>query len=295
MPCWFTISTDSIAPFAPRVMFVRAKSPASRKLRSIKRGVSGSGELNRFAASAPDRQLPSDPSNIYQDAAWAGVAATIRHAAAISLVNVPSMSGQTRVRLQQPRSSTGGPRCFRPQCCQAFERRIVAIQQSIHYADWQSARQVRTLRGSAPSRSRRAGRCDDALFGRLRRLFPAITDNVQARECARVIAGWMPLPPRPPRLPRGRRREPHHRYPQRQPAGAPDRADRARRVICSMPAVGRYWVHDGRGQVPRCVPKRVRGTAPLQGSAHPRRRTAIGGLRLTPCHWRRSDVHSETN
>ena len=27
-----------------------------------------------------------------------------------------------------------------------------------------------------------------------------------------------------------------HRYPRRQPAGAPDRADRARRVICSMPA-----------------------------------------------------------
>jgi hypothetical protein len=42
----------------------------------------------------------------------------------------------------------------------------------------------------------------------LRRLFPAITDNVQTRECARVIAGWMPLPPRPPRLPRGRRQEP---------------------------------------------------------------------------------------
>jgi hypothetical protein len=42
----------------------------------------------------------------------------------------------------------------------------------------------------------------------LRRLFPGVTDNVQARECARVIAGWMPLPPRPPRLSRGRRREP---------------------------------------------------------------------------------------
>jgi hypothetical protein len=42
----------------------------------------------------------------------------------------------------------------------------------------------------------------------LRRLFPGITDNAQARECARVIAGWMPLPPRSPRLPRGRRREP---------------------------------------------------------------------------------------
>jgi hypothetical protein len=42
----------------------------------------------------------------------------------------------------------------------------------------------------------------------LRRLFPGVTDNVQARECARVIAGWIPLPPRTPRLPRGRRREP---------------------------------------------------------------------------------------
>jgi hypothetical protein len=35
----------------------------------------------------------------------------------------------------------------------------------------------------------------------LRRLFPAITDNVQARECARTIAGWKPLTsaPRPVR------------------------------------------------------------------------------------------------
>jgi hypothetical protein len=39
----------------------------------------------------------------------------------------------------------------------------------------------------------------------LRRLFPGITDNVQARECARVIAGWMPLPARPPMLPRVRK------------------------------------------------------------------------------------------
>jgi hypothetical protein len=31
----------------------------------------------------------------------------------------------------------------------------------------------------------------------LRRLFPGITDNVQARDCARTIAGWKPLPPRP--------------------------------------------------------------------------------------------------
>ncbi len=39
----------------------------------------------------------------------------------------------------------------------------------------------------------------------LRRLFPGITDNRQARECVRVIAGWKPLPLRPmapPRPPR---------------------------------------------------------------------------------------------
>ena len=28
----------------------------------------------------------------------------------------------------------------------------------------------------------------------LRRLFPGITDNVDAGECARAIAGWKPLP-----------------------------------------------------------------------------------------------------
>ena len=28
----------------------------------------------------------------------------------------------------------------------------------------------------------------------LRRLFPAVTDNDKARECARTIAGWQPLP-----------------------------------------------------------------------------------------------------
>ena len=40
----------------------------------------------------------------------------------------------------------------------------------------------------------------------LRRLFPGITDNAQARECARTIAGWQPLRPvkRSPRLRRGR-------------------------------------------------------------------------------------------
>jgi hypothetical protein len=41
----------------------------------------------------------------------------------------------------------------------------------------------------------------------LRRLFPGVTDTAQARECARVIAGWKPLAPRPPRLPRGRHRD----------------------------------------------------------------------------------------
>ena len=29
----------------------------------------------------------------------------------------------------------------------------------------------------------------------LRRLFPGVTDNAQARECARTIAGWQPLRP----------------------------------------------------------------------------------------------------
>ena len=34
--------------------------------------------------------------------------------------------------------------------------------------------------------------------------FPGITDNAQARECARTIAGWKPLPPvkRTPKVPR---------------------------------------------------------------------------------------------
>jgi hypothetical protein len=51
----------------------------------------------------------------------------------------------------------------------------------------------------------------------LRRLFPGVTDNVQARECARVIAGWKPLPPCPPRL---RRREALKRSPE-VPGGHP--------------------------------------------------------------------------
>jgi hypothetical protein len=42
----------------------------------------------------------------------------------------------------------------------------------------------------------------------LRRLFPLITDTMQARECARAIAGWRPLatPLRPVRH-QGRGRE----------------------------------------------------------------------------------------
>ena len=43
----------------------------------------------------------------------------------------------------------------------------------------------------------------------LRQRFPGITDNAQARECARTIAGWQPLRPvkrmpKPPRLRRVR-------------------------------------------------------------------------------------------
>ena len=40
----------------------------------------------------------------------------------------------------------------------------------------------------------------------LRRLFPGVTDNTQARACARTIAGWKPLPLRAvKRAPRLRR------------------------------------------------------------------------------------------
>ena len=40
----------------------------------------------------------------------------------------------------------------------------------------------------------------------LRRRFPGITDNAQARECARIIAGWKPRPLKPmPERPRLRR------------------------------------------------------------------------------------------
>jgi len=32
----------------------------------------------------------------------------------------------------------------------------------------------------------------------LRRCFPLITDNAEARRCVRIIAGWQPLPPTKP-------------------------------------------------------------------------------------------------
>jgi hypothetical protein len=38
----------------------------------------------------------------------------------------------------------------------------------------------------------------------LRRRFPGITDNAKARECARTIAGWQPLPPMPAKVVRRR-------------------------------------------------------------------------------------------
>jgi hypothetical protein len=40
----------------------------------------------------------------------------------------------------------------------------------------------------------------------LRRHFPGITDNENARRCARMIAGWTPLPPLPAKEPRKRSR-----------------------------------------------------------------------------------------
>ena len=39
----------------------------------------------------------------------------------------------------------------------------------------------------------------------LRRRFPGIQDNAKAREQARAIAGWTPLPPRPAPIRRARK------------------------------------------------------------------------------------------
>jgi hypothetical protein len=41
----------------------------------------------------------------------------------------------------------------------------------------------------------------------LRRRFPGISDNAKARECARSIAGWTPLPVQPPPVTRLRPRK----------------------------------------------------------------------------------------
>ena len=61
---------------------------------------------------------------------------------------------------------------------------------------------------SAPSTSSGA---NFAAAVELRRLFPGVIDNAQARACARSIARWKPLPlrpvkrmPKPPRIPRVR-------------------------------------------------------------------------------------------
>jgi hypothetical protein len=58
----------------------------------------------------------------------------------------------------------------------------------------------------------------------LRRLFPGITDNAKARECARSVAGWKPLPAAdcqitPLRL-RGSRARPTKRDPDSSPSAA---------------------------------------------------------------------------
>ena len=41
----------------------------------------------------------------------------------------------------------------------------------------------------------------------LRRRFPGIADNAQARQCARTIAGWTPTPDLPPTVARLRPRK----------------------------------------------------------------------------------------
>jgi len=42
----------------------------------------------------------------------------------------------------------------------------------------------------------------------LRRHFPLITDNAEARHCVRTIAGWKPLPPaKPKRVRRPKQRD----------------------------------------------------------------------------------------
>jgi hypothetical protein len=52
-------------------------------------------------------------------------------------------------------------------------------------------------RDVGPDRIRRRQRGEFAAAIELRRRFPGITDNAQAWECVRIIAGWKPLPLRP--------------------------------------------------------------------------------------------------
>jgi len=46
----------------------------------------------------------------------------------------------------------------------------------------------------------------EALAMELRRLFPGISDTARARECARIVATWKPLPLRTLSPPSGKRR-----------------------------------------------------------------------------------------
>ena len=57
----------------------------------------------------------------------------------------------------------------------------------------------------------------------LRRRFPGITDNIQARECARTIAGWKPLAASPRTIGRSRRPQPSTAG---VPSAAPSEAER---------------------------------------------------------------------
>ena len=56
---------------------------------------------------------------------------------------------------------------------------------------------VVTEEDAAAIRAVYEGRGEFAAAVELRRRFPGITDNAQAGECARTIAGWKPLQLRP--------------------------------------------------------------------------------------------------
>src|SRR5689334_25294947 len=85
----------------------------------------------------------------------------------------------------------------------------------------------------------------------LRRLFPGITDNAKARECARTIAGWTPRPAPVPKVsqrPRKRRSDPS-------PGLSPPTSSRRLAITVSgRPAIqGRMWnldcVTDGKSAI----------------------------------------------